>query len=124
MKYVIHRKSKMVYCVNNGVVIDEIDCQEFDYDDSDMKINPNQYSEISQKTYAEFVSDLHDERNMREIQYNMNDLKKSVINISEMWSMLSLDNSDILSEEYPFDESFDEVCDKIVSWVNYHNPKK
>jgi uncharacterized UPF0160 family protein len=124
MKYVIHRKSKMVYCVNNGVVIDEIDCQEFDYDDSDMKINPNQYSEISQKTYAEFVSDLHDERNMREIQYNMNELKKSVINISEMWSMLSLDNSDKLSEEYPFDESFDEVCDKIVSWVNYHNPKK
>jgi hypothetical protein len=124
MKYVIHRKSKMVYCVNNGVVIDEIDCQEFDYDDSDMKINPNQYSEISQKTYAEFVSDLHDERNMRIIHDEMAKLKSSVINIAEIWDMLSIDNAQDLADEFPFDESFDEMCDKIVAWVNYHNPKK
>lgn len=124
MKYVIHRKSKFVYCINDGVVINEIDGEEYDYNDSDVKNNQREYSEISQRTYADFVTDLHDERNMREIQYNMNELKKSVINISEFWSMLSLDNSDKLSEEYPFKKSFDEICDEIVSWVNYHNPKK
>lgn len=124
MKYVIHRKSKFVYCINDGVVINEIDGEEYDYNDSDVKNNQREYSEISQRTYADFVTDLHDERNMREIQYNMNELKKSVINISEFWSMLSLDNSDKLSEEYPFKKSFDEICDEIVSWVNHHNPKK
>lgn len=124
MKYVIHRKSKRVYCINDGVVIDEIDGEEFDYNDSDVKHNQKQYSEISQQTYAEFVTDLHDERNMREIHHNMTLLKKCVINISEFWSLLSIEHSDELSNEYPFKKSFDEICDEIVSWCNHHNSNK
>lgn len=121
MKYFIHRESNRVYALTNGTVVDEYDCEEFDYNESDLKHNATQYSEISKQTYVDYINDFHTNRNLSELKINMQKMKYAVCEISEIWEQLPFGQSNELSEEYPFEHSFDEMMNKIIDWVQHHD---
>lgn len=50
----------------------------------------------------------------------MNDMSKAATMIDELWTNLPQEEFDKLAEEYPFDESFDEMAAKIRAWVEHH----
>ena len=120
MKYYIHRKSNNVYALTeNGTVVNETyDCDEYDYNESDLKQNSKEYSEIPQSLYVDYVNDFHRSRNIDILKQNLKQFKTSAIEISEIYEFLDDDITDKLCEKYPFAESFDELTDKISDWVN------
>jgi hypothetical protein len=115
-KFIIDRYSKRVFIIKEGMLIDELNDDSWDYVESEANENKRKFSEISESTYMDFLTDAKNEMALKDIKHEIVKFAGIAKYINELWENLPPECNDILATEYPFDRGFDEISDAIQFW--------
>ena len=123
-KYYVKRKTGEVFIVketHEGIVVRAEDRTEVPLAHHELSDKEYRYSKIPEQAYMEFARDNINKRKLAEMKEAMENFAKNALIITSLWDQLS-DNvqHSLGANEYPFDDSFEEIAEKIGNWAEWH----
>lgn len=115
--FVIERSSSAVFKIQDGGLYDEINNEEYDYEESTAFDNDG-FSEIPHELYVQYIRDHLKMEANKKFQAALNAFADVAITLNEAWS--AVDALNIVHTpthaKYPFHKDFSELTLDILTW--------